>query len=110
MLYCHRCGKEVDEDLVFCPECGGILSEEDAESQELRVQEKVGEAKDRANMYFILAVVLVTVGLMGGGLFFISSSVLGLFGIVLVCLGIGCTAAAYRYEQKAGSLQKQLNH
>jgi len=109
MPYCQRCGKETDEDLVFCPKCGEILVEENAELQEFRAQGKVEEAKDRANMYFILAIVLVTVGMIGGGLLFISSSMLGFFGIALICLGIGCTAAAYRHEHKAGSLQKQLN-
>jgi hypothetical protein len=35
--------------------------------------------------------------------------VLGFFGIVFVCLGIGCTAAADRYGRKARSLEKQLS-
>jgi len=109
MVYCQRCGKEINEDLVFCPECGEILVEENAELQEFRAQGKVEEAKDRANMYIILAIVLATVGMVGGGLLLISSSLLGFFGIALVCLGIGCTAAGYRHEHKAGSLQKQLN-
>jgi predicted nucleic acid-binding Zn ribbon protein len=109
MLYCQRCGKETDEDLVFCPECGGILAEERAELQESPVSGELEETKDRANMYVILAVVLVTVGMVGGGLLLVSSSILGLFGVALICLGVGCTAAASRYERKAGSLQKQLN-
>ena len=109
MLCCQRCGKEIDEDLVFCPECGEILVHEDSELQESPVSGEVEETKDRANMYVILAVVLVTVGVVGGGLLLVSSSMLGLFGIALVCLGIGCTAAAYRHERKAGSLHKQLN-
>lgn len=109
MLCCQRCGKEIAEGLVFCPECGEILVEEGAKLQESQVQAELEEAKDRANMHVILAIVLVTVGLMGGGLLFVSSSVLGLFGIAFVCLGIGCTAAAYRHVRKAGSLQKQLN-
>ena len=109
MPYCQRCGKETDEDLVFCPKCGEILVEVDTEWQESRIQGETEEAKDRANMYIILAIVLATVGMVGGGLLLISSSLLGFFGIALVCLGIGCTAAGYRHEHKAGSLQKQLN-
>ncbi len=109
MLYCQRCGKEIDEDLAVCPKCGEILDEADTEWQELQVQEEVEEAKDRANMYVILAIVLVTVGMMGGGLLLISASMLGLFGIAMVCLGIGSTAAAYRHEHKAGSLRRQIN-
>jgi len=109
MLYCQRCGKEIDQDLVLCPKCGEVLVWEDTEPQDSQIQKEVEEVKDRANMYVILAVVLATVGIVGGGLLFISSSALGLFGIALLCLGIGCAAAAFRHERKAGSLQKQLN-
>ena len=109
MLYCQYCKKRIDEDLVFCPKCGEVLVAEDTTSQGFELQGEVEEAKDRANMYVILAVVLVTVGMLGSSLLFISSSLLGLFGIVFVCLGIGCTAAAYRYEHKARSLKSQLS-
>jgi RNA polymerase subunit RPABC4/transcription elongation factor Spt4 len=109
MLYCQYCKKKIDEDLVFCPKCGEVLVGEDTEWQEFQIQEEVDEAKDRANMYIILAIVLVMVGMMGGSILFVSSSMLGLFGIVLVCLGIGCTAAADRYERKARNLKKQLS-
>jgi len=108
MLYCQSCGKKVDEDVVFCPKCGEILVEEEIEWQEFRIQGEVDESKERANMYIILAIVLVTVGIIGGSLLFVSSSMFGLFGIAFVCLGIGCTASAYRYEHKARSLKNQL--
>jgi uncharacterized membrane protein YvbJ len=109
MPCCQYCGKKIDADTVFCPKCGGILVEEDTEWQEFQVQGEVDEAKDRANMYIILAIVLVTAGMMGGSLLFISSSLLGLFGIAFVCLGIGCTASADRYEHKARNLKNQLS-
>jgi len=110
MLCCQYCGEKIDaDDAVFCPECGGILVGEDTEWQEFWIREEVDEAKDRANKYIILATVLATVGIMGGSLLFISPSLLGLFGIVLVCLGIGCTAAADRYERKARNLKKQIS-
>jgi uncharacterized membrane protein YvbJ len=109
MIYCQHCGEKIDEDAVFCPKCGEILVGEDTEWQEFQIQGEVDEAKDRANMYIILATVLVTVGMMGGSLLFVSSSLLGLFGIVFVCLGIGCTASADRYEHKTRNLKKQLS-
>jgi protein-S-isoprenylcysteine O-methyltransferase Ste14 len=109
MLYCQYCKKKIDEDLVFCPKCGEILVGEDAEWEVFQLQEEVDEAKDRANMYIILAIILVTVGMVGGSVLFVSPSLFGLFGIVLVCLGIGCTASADRYEHKARSLKKQLS-
>jgi predicted RNA-binding Zn-ribbon protein involved in translation (DUF1610 family) len=109
MLCCQHCGEKIDEDAVVCPKCGESLVGEDAEWQEFRLQEKIDEAKHRANMYIIAAIVLVTVGMMGGGVLCVSSSSLGLFGIVLVCLGIGCTGPADRYEHKARSLKKQLS-
>jgi hypothetical protein len=108
MPYCQYCGEKIDKDAVFCPKCGESLVGEDTEGQEFQIQEKVDEAKDRANMYIILAIVLVTVGMMGGSILFVSSSLLGLFGIVFVCLGIGCTASADRYEIRARSLKKRL--
>jgi len=109
MLYCQHCKKIIDEDLVFCPKCGEVLVEEDIEWQDFELQREVEEAKDRANMYIILAIVLVALGMMGSSILFVSSSLLGLFGIVFVCLGIGCAAAADRYERKAGSLKNQLS-
>ena len=109
MPCCQYCGEKIDEDVVFCPKCGEILIGEDTEWQEFQIREEVDEAKDRANMYIILAIVLVTVGMMGGSLLFVSSSLLGLFVIVFVCLGVGCTASADRYEHKARSLKKQLS-
>ena len=109
MLYCQDCKKKVDEDLVFCPRCGEVLIEEDGRCQDFQLQGDIEEAKDRANMYIILAAVFVALGLIGGCLLFVSSSLLGIFGIVLVCLGIGCAAAAYRHEHRARSLKKQLS-
>jgi uncharacterized membrane protein YvbJ len=109
MTYCQYCGEKIDEDVVFCPKCGEILVGEDTEWQEFQLQGEVDEAKDRANMYIILAIILVTVGMVGGSVLLISPSLFGLFGIVLVCLGIGCTAAADRYEHKARNLKKQLS-
>jgi uncharacterized membrane protein YvbJ len=109
MPRCQHCGKEVTEGTVVCPRCGEILVKEDGEWMELRIQGEVEEAKDRANMYVILAIVLVTLGIIGGSLLLVSSSVLGFFGVVFVCLSIGCTAAAYRHERKARSLKNQLS-
>ena len=109
MLYCPHCKKRIDEDLVFCPKCRGVLVEEHARWQDFELQGEVEATKDRANMYIILAIVLVTLGLVGSSVLFASSSVLGLFGIVLVCLGIGCTAAAQRYQHKIRTLKNQLS-
>jgi len=109
MLYCQHCKKRIDEDLVFCPKCRQVLVEEDTEWQDFDLQGGVEEAKDRANMYVILAIVLVTLGMVGGSVLFASSSPLGLFGIVFVCLGIGCIAAAERCQHKIRSLKNQLN-
>jgi hypothetical protein len=107
MPYCQYCGEKIDEDVVVCPKCGESLVGEDTGREEVQIQEQVDEAKHRANMYTISAIVLVTVGMMGGGVLFASSSLLGLFGIVLVCLGIGCSASADRYEHKARELKKR---
>ena len=108
MPYCQYCGKKIDEDAVVCPKCGESLIGEDIGREEVQIQEQVDEAKHRANMYTISAIVLVSMGMMGGSVLLVSPSLLGLFGIVLVCLGIGCTASAERYEHKARNLKKRL--
>lgn len=108
MSRCQYCGRKIGNDAVVCPACGEILVEEDTEWRELQIQEKVDEANHRANMYIISATVLVTVGIVAGSIFCISSSVVGFFGVVLVCLGIGCTASANRHEHKARNLKKRL--
>jgi RNA polymerase subunit RPABC4/transcription elongation factor Spt4 len=108
MLYCQHCKKLIDEDLVFCPKCGEVLVEQDTKWQDFELHGEVEEAKHRANMYVILAIVLVTLGIVGSGVLFASSSLLGVFGIVLVCLGIGCVAAADRYEYRIRRVKNQL--
>jgi len=108
MTYCQYCGEKIAEDAVVCPKCGESLVGEDTGLQEFQIQEQVDEAKHRANMYTISAIVLVTMGMMGGSILFASSSLLGLFGILLLCLGIGCTVSADRYEHKARKLKKRL--
>ena len=109
MQYCQYCGGTVDRGATFCSECGEALVGEDTGWYEFQIQERVNKAKHRANMYAIAAIVLVTLGIMGGGVFCVSASAVGFFGIVLVCLGIGCTAPADRYEHKAKLLKKQLS-
>jgi hypothetical protein len=109
MPCCQYCGEKIDEDAVVCPKCGESLVGENTGWQELKVQERFDEAKHRANMYVILAIILVTVGIMGGGVLCVSVDSVGLFGIVFVCLGIGSTAWADRYERKAQNLKRQLN-
>jgi hypothetical protein len=109
MPYCQYCGEKIGKDVVFCPKCGESLVGGDTGWQGFQIQEKVDEAKHRANMYTILAIVLVTVGMMGGSLLFALSSPLGFFGIVFVCLGIGSIAWAARYEHEAQLLKKQLS-
>ena len=108
MPCCQYCGGEIEEDAVVCPVCGEILVGEDTGWQEFQIQEKVDEAKHKANICIILAIVLVTLGIVAGGVLCVSASSVGLFGIVLVCLGIGCTGPADRYEHKVRKLKKQL--
>ncbi|MCK4843625.1 MAG: zinc-ribbon domain-containing protein [Dehalococcoidia bacterium] len=108
MAYCQYCGRKVDEDVVFCSECGRGLVGGDKVWQELLIQEKIDEAKHRANMRTISAIILVTVGMVAGGVLCVSSDAIGFFGVVFVCLGIGCIASAGRYELKARKLKKQL--
>jgi hypothetical protein len=108
MPLCQYCGEKVDGDAVICPKCGLNLVGEDTEWQEFEIQEKVDGAKHRANMYIIAAIVLAAMGIIGGWALCISSSGIGLFGIALVCLGVGCTASADRHEHKARVWKRRL--
>ena len=108
MLYCHRCKKvTTDVDLVFCPKCGEVLLEEGAKWQDFELQREIAEAKHRANMYIIMGIVLVTLGVVGSSVLFASSSLLGVFGVVFVFLGIGCIAVADRCGHKIRTLKNQ---
>ena len=110
MLYCQRCKKvTTDVDSVLCPKCGDVLVEEDTKWQGFELQREVEEAKHRSNMHTIVGVVLATLGVVGSSVLFASSSLLGVFGVALVCLGIGCAAAAERYEYKLRCLRNRLS-
>ena len=108
MAYCQYCGRKTDEDAAFCHWCGEGSPGQDARGQDVYIREEVDEAKRRANSYTILAIVLVTAGLATGGILCVSSDPIGLFGIVLVCLGVALAAAARRHERKASNLGKLL--
>ena len=108
MPRCQYCGRIIDEGAVVCPKCGESLVGDDTGWQELQIQVKIDGAKHRANMYIISAIVLATVGIVAGSMFCASLSGVGFFGIVLVCLGVGCTASADRHEHKARNLKKRL--
>lgn len=108
MPCCQYCGEEINEDAMVCPKCGEIVIGEDAVWQEFEIEEKVDEAKHRANMYIISAIVLATMGIVAGWVLCASSSMIGLFGIALVCLGVGCNASADRHEHRAKVLKRRL--
>jgi len=108
MVYCHRCGKKIDEDEVFCPACGRSLVGDDAEWQEFKLRETIDRVQRRAGVYVALAAVLITVGVVGGGFLGVLSDPVGLFGIALVCWGIGCGTSAKRHDLKVESLRKWL--
>jgi uncharacterized membrane protein YvbJ len=108
MPRCQYCGRLIDEGAVVCPKCGESLVGDDTGWQELQIQAKIDGAKHRANMYIISAIVLATVGIVAGCVLCVSSSAIGLFGIALVCLGVGCNASADRHEHKARVLKRRL--
>lgn len=109
MPYCRYCGEKVDKNAMSCPKCGESLVGKDTKRRKVQIQERIEEAKHKSNMYIISAIVLVTLGIVAGGVLCVSASSVGLFGIVLVCLGIGCTGPADRYERKARNLKRQLS-
>ncbi len=109
MPFCQYCGGKTGYDVIFCPRCGESLVGEDTGWDEFQIQELIDKAKHRANIYTILTIVLATVGMMVGAILSVSLYLVGLFGIALVCSGIGCSAWAGRHERKARNLKKQLS-
>ena len=108
MPVCPYCGEELDEDVALCLKCGGSSLDEDAEWQQLQIQEEVDKAKHRANMYIIAATVLATIGIVAGCVLCASSTAIGFFGVALVCFAIGCNASADRHEHRARVLKRRL--
>ncbi len=78
MPYCHHCGNKIDEDEVFCPECGESLVGKDTAWQEFKLQETIDRLRHKVDAYVALATVLVTVGLLVGGALVLSSDAVGL--------------------------------
>ena len=108
MPYCQYCGGKTGYDAILCPRCGESLVGEDTGLNGFQIKEEIDRAKHRANIYNILAIVLVTIGMVAGGILCVSLDLITLFGIVFVCLGVGCATWATRYERKARNLKKQL--
>lgn len=108
MVYCQHCGERIDEDEVFCPECGCSLVGENARWQQFKVQEAIYRVKRRADVYTALAAVLATVGVVGGIILGVLSHPAGLFGIALLCFGIGFASAARRHDRKVEGLRRWL--
>ncbi len=108
MPYCQYCGWKTGYNAVLCPRCGESLVGEGAGLNEFRILGEIDQAKHRANIYNILAIVLVTIGMVGGGMLCVSLDLIALFGIVFVCLGVGCAVWSAQYERKVRNLQKQL--
>ncbi len=108
IVYCQHCGKAIDEDEVFCPECRKSLVGEDVRWQEFKLRETIYRVKRRADFYTALAAVLATVGVVGGIILGALSDPVGLFGIALLCFGIGFASAARRHDRKADNLRKWL--
>ena len=108
VVYCHHCGKKIDEDEVFCPACAMSLVGNDAGWQEFKLQETIARVKRRADIYTALAAVLITLGVVGGSILGVLSDPVGLFGIALVCWGIGFASSAKRHDLKVESLGRWL--
>ena len=108
MPYCQHCGKKIDEDDVFCPECGESLVGTDREWQEFKLRDTIDRVKRKADAYVALAAVSATLGVVVGGALCIASNPFGLFGIAFVCFAVGFATSARRQDNKAENLGEWL--
>lgn len=108
MAYCQYCRAKIDEDEVFCPVCARSLVGNDTRWQEFKLHETIARVQRRADVYTALAAVLITLGVIGGSILGVLSDPVGLFGIPLVCWGIGFATAARRNDLRVESLRRWL--
>jgi hypothetical protein len=112
MIECTKCGKQVDETVKFCPECGTALGEQ--------LKKNVNQIK---NIFALLGGILIG---LGGGFFLTSKTIsidnsrwidkgyvpiqgdpigsvyqVVILGIVLVGLGIGLEVFSILYGRKS---------
>lgn len=70
MKYCDNCGAKLEDDTIFCPECG--------EKQQIEsIEKKIPTKKKRKGLVvFIILIILLVVGICGGGyLYFVNRNV-----------------------------------
>jgi hypothetical protein len=108
MPYCQHCRAKIDEDEVFCPVCHRSLVGQDTGWQDFKLHESIARVQRRADVYTALAAVLITLGAVGGSILCMLSDPIGLFGIPLVCWGIGFATAARRNDLKVERLRQWL--
>ncbi len=108
MFRCPYCGNKIEDNATSCPACRKSLAREDAQCQSPRLDGEIDKAKHEANMFTIYGILLITLGITGGGALWLMANWLGLFGGVLVCLGIGCVSAAERHAAKASALTREF--
>ena len=56
-MYCKKCGKKIDDDLSFCPFCGGKLFDEDSGKNNLNTKPENENLKWFGLVGFIVSLV-----------------------------------------------------
>ena len=87
-MYCRNCGKELNENAMFCDQCGAKVSVDENEVVELtkQMEEVIEEPKGPWKVFAIVGYVLGIVNLVLVLLPFYSL-IMSVYGIVLSALG-----------------------
>ena len=90
-MFCKNCGKEIEEDVKFCPECGTAQEKAESVAMEngnLGLPQNTGMSpKSRT----IVALIAFFLGSLGIHRFYVGKVGTGILQILLTCcFGLGC--------------------
>jgi len=81
MKKCSVCGKEVEDNVLLCPNCGSYVDRNVAENEEEKPEEVVNQApiaEQESQAPHVFAILCLVFGILGG----LAAIVMGILGLV----------------------------